>query len=108
MDTNDEIERLKAEIEYLKGEISQLYHLVNKEAHSATGHINELYKRVKKVNKWTNDSLANLYDIVMPIEERLFPSVSKARQALTDIIKKADQDANDDPLDDPSDHKNPG
>jgi hypothetical protein len=106
MNEIDEIKRLKGEVEYLKGEISQLYHLLNKETHSASRHINELYKRVKKVNKWSNDSLANLYDIVMPIEERLFPSVSKARQALTNIIEKADQDKNDDSFGDPSDDKN--
>jgi hypothetical protein len=111
MTGTNEIERLKAEIEYLKGEVANLYHLLGKEVHSSSRHIQVLYKRVKKVNKYSNDAIANLYDMVSPIEEKLFPGVSKARQKLTDIVESSEQDFDDDANSDPSsgdqDKKNP-
>lgn len=100
---SDEIKRLKGEIEYLKGEIAELYHLLNLEIRSSSKHLKELYKRVKKVNKYSNDSIANLYDIVFPIEQTIFPGVSRARQALTDIAESSE---GDDPFEDHPNKKN--
>src|ERR1700730_380627 len=82
MTESKEIERLKAEIEYLKGEINELHHMFNRvlkfELKATTKHIRELYKRTRSVNVFSRNGIRALHDIVSPIEEKIFPEVSKA------------------------------
>jgi hypothetical protein len=106
----DEIQRLRAEIEYLKGEINELHGMFNRvlkfELKATTKHLRELYKRTRGVNVFSRNGIRALHDIVSPIEEKIFPEVSKARQQLMDIVKKAEVEFNSDPPDEKQNKKN--
>lgn len=96
---NDEIEQLKTEIDCLKGEIIELHNMFNRitklDLKATTKHLQELYKRTQRVTIFSTNSIVALHDIVAPIEEKIFPGVSKAREQLATIVKTAKADAND-------------
>src|ERR1700730_18628757 len=98
MNDSDETERLKAEIEYLKGEISELHSMCNRilkfELKATAQHLQELYKRTRQVSVFSRNGSNALHDIVSPIEEKIFPGVSRARQQLAAIVKNAELDSN--------------
>lgn len=110
MTDRDEIERLKGEIEYLKSEITELHNIFNRvlkfELKATAKHLQELYKRTRQVTVFSTNGITALHDIVAPIEEKIFPGVSTARQQLAAIVKNAELGSNDDPSDDNGDEKN--
>jgi hypothetical protein len=102
MSEKDIIEQLTKEIDVLKLELVRLHRMLQQEADSSTKHIQELYKRVKETHDYTieidkrgtrdlklnNHNISRLFDMVWPIEGKIFPEVSKARQQLASIIEQ--------------------
>jgi hypothetical protein len=94
------ISLMRKEINDLKMEIVRMRGVINFESDDVTGHIKRINKflnvlddRSIKHFKFHNESIANLYDIVEPIEEKMFPGVSKARRQLAALVKKSEQDS---------------
>ncbi len=109
MSDSNEIERLRAEIEGLKDEIKELHNIFNRvlkfELKATTKHLQELYNRVWHLTVFSRQGIAALQDIVFPIEEKIFPAVSGARQRLMAIVKQAEVEFNSDLPDDSKDQK---
>jgi hypothetical protein len=97
MSDHEIIEFMRKEIGDLKSEIAKLHHMLKLESDSTTKHINELYKRGADTHNYSINNISTLYDIVAPIEEKIFPNVSRVRQQLTAIVEKPAQDSGDKP-----------
>ena len=109
MSDKDIIDQMTKEIDALKLEIMRLHRMLKQEAESSTKHIQELYKIVKETHDYTieidkrgtrdlklnNQDISRLYDMVWPIEQKIFPEVSKARQQLTSIIEQSASNSDD-------------
>jgi hypothetical protein len=109
MSDKDIIEQLTKEVDAIKLELVRLHRMLQQEADSSTKHIQELYKRVKETHGYTieidkrgtrdlklnNHNISRLFDMVWPIEQKLFPEVSKARQQLGSIIEQSASNSDD-------------
>lgn len=88
MSSEPTTKQLKQEIDRLRSEIAELFEIVKIEGESTTKHIDQLYGRVADVNNYAVNNISTLYDMVAPIEARIFPKVSKAREQLSAILAK--------------------
>jgi hypothetical protein len=93
MTDNSEIDLMRKEISVLTKEILRLHAMLKRESDSSTKHINELYQRTNKTSRSVMNHLSILYDMVAPIEEKLFPGVSRARQQLACLAEKDDPES---------------
>lgn len=96
----DEIKRLKKENGDLKAEVARLGYALKIETDSTTKHIKILYQHIKSLDNYigkidkrqTKDQwflcqhIADLHDIVSPIEDKIFPAAKSARKQLKSII----------------------
>jgi uncharacterized coiled-coil protein SlyX len=101
MDSQDIIDELKSEIASQKNEIAQLrsdLELLNgmckSESENVTDHIKYIYKYLKvlddrslKYFELLIEYLVVIKDSVAPLEDKLFPGVSKARKQLAAIVE---------------------
>jgi len=94
--SNKELDVLQAEINHLKAEIANIDRIMEAHARDVTDHIKYIYKYLKTLDdrsvdnlRFHNEYIANLYDIVEPIEQKIFPGVSKARRQLAALTEKA-------------------
>ncbi len=78
---------LRKEIAELRAEIAELFEIVKMEGESTTKHIDEIYKRIALLHNYSINNISTLYDMAAPIEEKVFPQVSKVRQQLTAIVE---------------------
>ncbi len=90
----NELTILKKEIEQIKLQICKIYDLLKAESDNTTHHIKYIYNYLKilddrsmDMNTSHNELIFKLYDMIEPIEEKIFPGVSKARQQLAAIIE---------------------
>jgi hypothetical protein len=97
---NEITKRLIKENADLKVEIAKLWSVLKKESDSTTKHVGEIYKRIKLINDYTaiidkretkafgilSQHIADLHDIVAPIEQKLFPAAKNTRRQISSII----------------------
>jgi hypothetical protein len=93
MNSDEQIKQLKHEIDGLRAEIAELFEVIKIEGESTTKHIDQLYGRIADSSNYAVNNISTLYDIVTPIEAKIFPKVSKARQQLLAIVKKPEGSA---------------
>jgi hypothetical protein len=92
----DEITKIRKEIGDLKLELARLHELLKGESDNTTYHIKFIYDHLKILDDRSiknrtihRELIFKLYDMIEPIEEKLFPGVSRAREQLAAIIEKA-------------------
>jgi hypothetical protein len=90
---NEEIKRLKKEIGGLKLEVAKIHNTLKMESDSTTKHIGSIYKRIAKLDdrcvadlKYLCQHIANLHDIIDPIEQKIFPNAKAARKKIAAIV----------------------
>lgn len=98
VELKNEIARLRSDLEYLNG-------MCKLDAEDTTDHIKYIYKYLKMLDdrsiadlKLLVEYLVVIQDSISPLEEKLFPGVSKARQQLAAIrenLRQAEQRKND-------------
>lgn len=102
MNDHEIIAHLRKENGDLKLELAKVVRTLKMESDSTTKHIKKLYERIKlldnyigRIDKRETDTLkflsqhiADLADIVAPIEQKIFPDAKKNRDQLASIIGK--------------------
>ncbi len=97
---NNEIKQLKKENSDLKLEVAKLISTLKMESDSTTKHIKTLYERIKLLDdyigkidkrgtkdlKYVTQHIADLHDIIGPIEQKIFPAAKNARKQLASIV----------------------
>ena len=78
-------DRHKKTHDYTISSIDDISRAVTLDRTSTTEHIKELYKK----HSDTVDDISTLYNMVVPIEKKIFPYVSKARQQLFALLEKS-------------------
>jgi hypothetical protein len=115
MQNDDVIDELRKEIAELRADLKSLNGAHKAESENTTEHITYIYKYVKMLDdrsardlrlhvedfKLLVEYLLVLQDSVSPLEEQIFPGVSKARQQLATIVKNLKVAAQE------KDHKSP-
>jgi hypothetical protein len=88
-----EILRLEKENADLKAELVKVICTLKMESDSTTKHIKCLYQRIKllddyigRIEKNLSQHIANLHDIVAPIEQKIFPAAKNTRKQIASII----------------------
>ena len=94
MQDQDTIDELKNEIARLKSDLAQLNGMCKSESENTTDHIKYIYNYLKVLDdrslkdfELLIEYLVVIKDSVSPLEEKLFPGVSKARQQLAAIVE---------------------
>src|ERR1700733_4950849 len=101
MENQDVISELKSEIARLRSDLEHLNGMCKSESENTTDHIKYIYKCLKTLDdrsvhdiklhvedfKLLVEYLVVLQDSVSPLEEKIFPGVSKARQQLAAIVE---------------------
>ncbi len=95
MSDKDIIDQLTKEVSDLKLELANLHRMLKQESDSSTKHISEIYKRIRDINNLSVNNISTLYDMVTPIEQKIFPEISRARQQLGSILEKSESDSGD-------------
>jgi len=94
MQDQDTIDELKNEIARLKSDLAKLNGMCKSESENTTEHIKYIYNYLKVLDdrslkdfELLIEYLVVIKDSVSPLEEKLFPGVSKARQQLATIVE---------------------
>jgi hypothetical protein len=87
------IKRLKKENGDLKLEVARLWHTLKLETASTSKHIKHIYQQIGILDKREHaedvaftEHIANIYDIILPIEDKIFPNAKETRKQLTSIV----------------------
>jgi hypothetical protein len=83
----DNIEDMKKEIAYLMGELKEFHAAMKLASDDTTSHIVYIYKYLKLLN----NEIEHIYDVVGPIEEKIFPNVRDARRKLWSIMEEIEK-----------------
>jgi hypothetical protein len=99
MQNDDVIDELKKEIAGLRSDLDFLNGMCKSESEDTTYHIKYIYNYLKVLDdrslkdfKLLIEYLVVITDSVSPLEAKLFPGVSKARQQLAAIRKNLKQE----------------
>jgi hypothetical protein len=99
MQNDDVIDELKKEIATLKSDLAMLNGMCKSESENTTEHIKYVYNYLKVLDdrslkdfELLIEYLVVITDSVSPLEEKLFPGVSKARQQLAAIRENLRQE----------------
>ena len=84
---SSETELLRREIESLKAQISELKAVQHRD-------FVEINKLIKDVYTGAYQHIANLHDIVRPIEDQIFPHARAARKKMKEIVGESSIFAN--------------
>ena len=84
MTDNDDIEDMKKDIAYLKQQLHGFFAEAKFASDDTTTHIVYIYKYLKLIN----NEIEHIYDVVGPIEEKIFPNVREARRKLWSIMEE--------------------
>ena len=94
MQDQDTIDELKNEIARLKSDLAKLNGMCKAESEDTTRHVKYIYNYLKVLDdrslkdfELLIEYLVVIKDSVSPLEEKLFPGVSKARQQLAAIVE---------------------
>jgi hypothetical protein len=96
----DEINFLKKENETLRREIAKIVNSLKMESDSTTQHIKKIYQRIKLIDNyiasvdkqgvsditWVCQRIADIHDIIAPIEDKIFPKAKSTRKQLKSIV----------------------
>lgn len=80
----DTIDDMKKEIAYLKGELKGFHAAAKFASDDTTKHIVYIYRYLKMIN----NEIEHIYDVLGPLEEKLFPNVREARRKLWSIMEE--------------------
>ena len=83
----DTIDKMKKEIAYLKGELNGFHAAAKFASDDTTKHIVYIYKYMKMLNS----EIEHIYDVIGPIEEKMFPDVRDARRELWSIMEEMEK-----------------